>query len=207
MAKLEKINLCHPPLEYLITGTGRCGTKYLATLLSANGLLCTHEELYRGDGYRPNPVIPNATWRDLKAECSWHVLFHLDQAINAGVATPKTTLVHLVRHPLHVVRSWAYLEGCGPQRYDGLAMRWVYYNEIIDLAKKWWPGPTKVLRVEQSVDQLLAAFELKRKSRWDDRQTNSRAVHVEGSSVNWSDLNEDTREQLTVLTKSYGYEV
>ncbi|SCL31986.1 hypothetical protein GA0070616_4368 [Micromonospora nigra] len=77
-------------MRFVVTGSGRCGTKYLATLLTAAGVRCGHEQVYNADG---PPIWPAG----LRADSSWMAVPHLPLPL---------PVVLLVRHPLAVVRSW-----------------------------------------------------------------------------------------------------
>lgn len=105
-------------MRFVITGSGRCGTKYLSTLLMAAGVPCGHEQVYNADGAGPWPP-------GLRADSSWMAVPHLPL---------PHSVVLLVRHPLAVVRSWVEigffsshdagnpthgpLRGFAPQVYD-----------------------------------------------------------------------------------------
>jgi hypothetical protein len=75
--------------RFLITGTGRCGTGYMAHLLAASGVPCGHEQVYRPVG--------SQEWGWLRGESSWLAAPYLDR-FNGHV-------VQLVRHPLAVIGS------------------------------------------------------------------------------------------------------
>lgn len=75
-------------LELLVTGSGRCGTQYMATVLTEAGMACGHEVRYGYDGFRESPF---------PAESSWMAVPHL-----AEITCP---VVLLVRSPLEVAAS------------------------------------------------------------------------------------------------------
>ena len=75
--------------RFLITGTGRCGTGYVAAVLNACQVPCGHETVYRPDG--------PGDWGNVRADSSWMAAPHLKGF--------KGTIVHLLRNPLHVVNS------------------------------------------------------------------------------------------------------
>ncbi len=80
----------------LITGCGRSGTSYTATLLSALDLRCGHESVFR----LPEIVRGEVSWPDdLPAESSWLAAPFLD------LLPPETFVLHQVRDPLSVLRS------------------------------------------------------------------------------------------------------
>src|SRR5690606_13238529 len=76
-------------MRFVVTGSGRCGTHYLATLLTEAGVKCTHETVY---SYLPEPK----PWTDQVA----------DSSLMAAPYLGEYPTVLLVRHPLKVVKSW-----------------------------------------------------------------------------------------------------
>src|SRR5689334_5762287 len=84
------------PQRVLITGCARSGTGYLAALLTELGLECGHERVFAPRTVRGS----TPTWPDgVRAESSWLAAPYLAHL-------PKgTAVVHLVRHPLAVMRS------------------------------------------------------------------------------------------------------
>lgn len=119
-------------LDYLVVGTGRCGTVYLARLLTSLGITCGHECCFdwRGFDYakaKIDGLIPMQT-----SECS-QVKFEkgncipvakwLDEskiiAESSYMAAPflkhecfkNTKIIHIVRNPVRVINSFInYLE-------------------------------------------------------------------------------------------------
>lgn len=116
------------PLELLVAGTGRCGTVYLARLLTAAGLPCGHESFFDWTGLRAaerrlrgedrpglsyasrmrfesGRWVPGDRWLpegiELRAESSYMAVPFLGEACLAGVP-----VLHLVRHPLLVANSF-----------------------------------------------------------------------------------------------------
>lgn len=109
-------------IKYLITGTGRCGTVYLARLLTMLGLPCGHEAIFTKDqGFEKNlksyhgrrlsycstheignghvKIEPWVNVKELVAESSYLMTTHLD-------AVPDIPLIHIVRDPLKVISSF-----------------------------------------------------------------------------------------------------
>lgn len=99
-------------IRLLITGTGRCGTMYMARLLTASGVPCGHEDVYTVAGIMARP--------DLEADSSW--------AAAPWLTGFSGTVIHLVRHPMEVVRSHVGARLFGPKRvrppFYGYAKRW-----------------------------------------------------------------------------------
>ena len=101
-------------LKYVVTGTGRCGTLFMANLLTSMGLPCTHEAVFTTEGWDYawevmndfKPAINSRISRgdnlsdyeiDTVAESSYMAAPFLGR-LNAGV-------IHVVRNPFKVVGS------------------------------------------------------------------------------------------------------
>lgn len=136
-------------MRFIVTGTGHCGTGYVAHLLRSAGINCGHEGVVDCFGEW------SKDWALLEAECGWPVghctewLWHSD-------------VYHLVRHPLRVIRSWLY----GAPAWDtapdawwqkrlgigiepGLeqcALRYVGWNQLIEDSE-----PVRRIQVERRV--------------------------------------------------------
>jgi len=76
---------------FVVTGTGRCGTQYIAELFRLCGVSCGHEMVYRREG-----VFPRVGCR---GESSWYAAAYLDDF--DGV------VLHQVRDPLQTISSLA----------------------------------------------------------------------------------------------------
>lgn len=107
-------------LKYIVTGTGRSGTVYLANLLTKCGLPCGHEGIFtpwgldealaRLDGR--SPLLVSAISRescgnwfdgvtDIVADSSYMAAPYLDLALLRDVR-----VIHVVRHPMDVINSF-----------------------------------------------------------------------------------------------------
>jgi hypothetical protein len=101
-------------LKYVVTGTGRCGTLFMANLLTSMGLPCTHEAVFTTEGW----------------DYAWSVMNGLEPAVNSRIsqgdnlsdyeidlvaessymAAPfisrmKVGVIHVVRNPFKVIGS------------------------------------------------------------------------------------------------------
>ena len=87
------------PLKYLVTGTGRCGTKFLSCLLTGVGVGCGHETIFNtwGCGYAERFAEKHP---ELVADSSWLAAACIQRGILEG-----TQIIHLVRHPRRVINS------------------------------------------------------------------------------------------------------
>jgi hypothetical protein len=120
-------------LNYLVTGTGRSGTVFMARLLTSIGIPCSHEAIFDYKGYkcaidRLNGVYPlelswvsrakydRGKWQELdpwlpdlqsvQAESSYMVAPFLAEPELQG-----TTIIHVVRDPIKVIHSFCHYVG------------------------------------------------------------------------------------------------
>lgn len=78
-----------PAVDAVITGTGRCGTGYMAALLNEMGVPAGHEKVFT-----PYGISPDDRWR---VDVSW--------LAGPVFAEHKLPAVNLVRHPEDVISS------------------------------------------------------------------------------------------------------
>ena len=125
MAKQMLKNNPKLKLNYLVTGTGRCGTVYMARLLTSLDINCTHEAMFNYNGIEfAKSVLHNneqlrishcssydilrekniSPWIDtngeIHAESSYMAAPFLDNEI-----LKSTKIIHVVRNPLKVISS------------------------------------------------------------------------------------------------------
>ena len=136
-------------LRYLVTGTGRCATVYVARLLTSVGIPCGHESIFDWRGYRwaekrlvgEEPLdtsfvskakYDGKEWRDIdewinpneiQAESSYMSAPFLGEEILEGVP-----VIHVVRNPVKVVNSFCnyidyFKEGDGINSYEQFIYR------------------------------------------------------------------------------------
>lgn len=121
------------PERFIVTGSGRCGTKYMSLLLSRAGLPCGHERTFNaGTGSEPN-------WAGNVADSSWMAVPHLP--------VPGAAVVLMARHPLSVVASLVEIGFFG--RDSG--------NECHRVLRAWAPS---IYCWEREQDRALAMWYL-----------------------------------------------
>lgn len=139
-------------LKYLVVGTGRCGTVFMAKLLSSVGISCTHEGIFSVDGIdaalaRMSGDLPIevshigklASEHDENMGVSW---FKNEEseiiADSSYMAVPflnheclkDTTIIHIIRHPMAVINS--FVEGLRYFRDECLEEKFLKeYHEFI----------------------------------------------------------------------------
>ena len=126
-------------LQYVITGTGRCGTVYMARLLTSVGILCGHETIFDYCGLRGAKkrldgeedlrlsVVASIEYDELKNEyhpVNWHPDVNQIVADASYMAAPflnddvlaGTKVIHVVRNPIQVINSFCnslyYFRNC-----------------------------------------------------------------------------------------------
>lgn len=105
----------------LVTGSGRCGTGYMAKAFeAASGLNFGHETVFTNSGMFLNRA------GNLQGDSSWMAAPYLPQLEGSSV-----TVVHLVRHPLLVIGSLR-----GIQFFSRLDM----HGEWLKWATRFTPG-------------------------------------------------------------------
>ena len=110
-------------LKYLVTGTGRSGTVYLARLLTLLGIPCGHESVFDNanehikrlkspkhlklsycsthDVKKGHAPIDWVNVQTIEAESSYLMVPYLS-------VLPKVPLIHVVRHPFKVINSFLF---------------------------------------------------------------------------------------------------
>jgi hypothetical protein len=83
-------------LEFIIVGTGRCGTGYMSRLVTSAGKSCGHESIF-------NPEFKGSLYKTyLAGDSSWLAVPYLH------LVADTTKIIHIVRNPLNVFRSWFF---------------------------------------------------------------------------------------------------
>jgi len=95
-------------LKFIIAGTGRCGTVYVAKLLTLLGIPCSHERIFTNKGLEKSKNDSNVSvWAGLRtpskivAEASYMAVPYLDHP-----SLKYATIIHLVRDPIKVIQSF-----------------------------------------------------------------------------------------------------
>ena len=141
-------------LEYLVTGTGRCGTVFMARFLTSLGVPCGHEAIFDWRGYRwaekrlkgEEPVecssasslslvngkwIAESPWVDaseIVAESSYLAAPFLDDPILEDVP-----IIHVVRNPIRVINSFCNYLGYFQEREGTNSYEQMIYRHFPEL--------------------------------------------------------------------------
>ena len=175
-------------IEYLATGVGHCGTGYVAVLFRKNGIPSGHEQVFSTQGIRPENL------GNMRMESSWYAAATLDHELLANAY-----IIHLVRHPLAVFRSWIHAEPwrvhhperrglrivirCVPEvvdienDFERMAARYVGWNKMIEQNAPTRGRSCLRWRIEDGGAGLLEALGIERGSGWDDPSWNHHSVY------------------------------
>ena len=195
-------------LRYLITGTGHSGTGYAAELLRRNGVECTHERYMCGE------------WQDVEApaESSWMVA----RALASDPLIEYSRVLHLVRHPLMVLRSWhatretrndyaRWMRETFPELnaldgLDRLIRRYLLWHDMIERDAPNGRRTVRTVPVESGPQAILWALGIGRTSDWHEPRINIKVENDDEPFWQWSDLPDTPdRWRLQHLADRYGY--
>jgi hypothetical protein len=190
------------PLRYVVLSTGHSGTGYAAKLLTSAGVPCGHESIFTRNGVVGRP--------SLQADSSFHAVGYLDHPICQGAK-----LVHLVRHPLKVIRSWLHggthpendtwgRKICdwpnGKQTARALAWRYINWNKLIEER-----APDAILvRAEDRKEMLTELGFHPDSAEFDNVEYNRKPGAVGKPEVTLLDVG-DARDELVAMAERYGY--
>lgn len=116
-------------IKYIVTGTGRCGTVFMARFLTSIGILCGHETIFDYKGLNEAILRTNKEIKLELSKCStfkynpdsnsyekvdWHPNIENIDADSSYMAAPylneeilkDATVIHVVRNPLNVINSF-----------------------------------------------------------------------------------------------------
>jgi len=213
-------------LQLIGVGTGRCGTRYVAKLLSSAGLLCGHEYFFSYSGLIEARRRLNQERNAYVGDTSWLAVPLLDSP-----ELRDALVIHIVRHPKKVIESMLRAPpGLAPP-YDAYLRRhlpilWAYDEEIDrDVLRyvgwnKWIERlcadgrPYIRYRVE---DGPMALFELMREvgavnklpsegDLFSNTKCNTKGAEREHVEADPDTINFMLRVQLKGITQEYGYD-
>lgn len=209
-------------MKYLVTGTGRCGTGYIAQVLNSTGTTkCTHEQVFNVEGIefareRITARRDNLWW-GWEGESSWYAAFYLDDPILDG-----TTIVHLVRHPKDVIDSQLSMKNWTHPAYDGAKTLLPYLPGLtlcktpLEMSAYWYlewnhliePRADIFHRVEDDARLLLDKLGIDHAGRvlFDDKKHNTRRTYPSNVDLR-EDLSGSLRSEILEMAQHYGYSV
>lgn len=90
-------------LQYLIVGTGRSGTGFMASLFNNNKLRCGHETILNEKNYGPKQYLKSIEETNLVAESSWMAVPFLHRIMKQY---PNIKLIQITRDPIKIIKSF-----------------------------------------------------------------------------------------------------
>jgi hypothetical protein len=155
--------------KIVLTGTGRCGTKWAAKVLTYAGVKCGHEFPHGSSG--PKGKILNTQ----QADSSWLLAPYLQ---TSPYINKHTQIIHLTRHPEKVISSFwniGFFGGLHNTAYYDFAIKWcpeilkekdeiskivrwyIFWNSLIEKSSE----KVKQFKIECGAEALLKLCEIK----------------------------------------------
>ena len=115
-------------IQYIVVGTGRCGTLYTANLLTSLGIPCGHEAIFTPKG--PDYEVLAGNKEPISSDVSKAENLSNDKMLMADasyMAAPflglfDAQVIHIVRNPKDVIRSFVvefnYFSGSEPRQEE-----------------------------------------------------------------------------------------
>lgn len=216
-------------LRFIATGTGRCGTKFVAALLTGVGLPCGHEVFFTPHGLAHCDRF--LTWRHLHlvGSSSWQAAPYLE----THEALREAFIIHLLRHPKHYIDSHLKLWPAGRRtvfsrfvcdrlpeisliddmddRYTWEAYKWTHWNRMIERTTA--NRPHVRFQIEREPMELLETLadngllnmtDIDPNTLYDDRRCNH--LRDNETDVQLDDISDErVRHDLLELAGEYGY--
>lgn len=208
-------------LKYVITGTGRCGTKYMRDFFNACNIPCGHQNIFTEMG-----IIDYEN--SIKALKGNNVKFLIDNGLkkykvwyediiaeSSLYAAPYTVdidcvVIHIVRHPLFVIRSFI---GNYDKYFNELRASYgrflpdiVLYEDKVECIAYYWVEWNKMIRsdffhrIEDSDERLCEFLNVKKPI------FSYYEIPTNGTDVTLYDIkNKSLRDSVYDLGVSYGY--
>lgn len=102
-------------IEYIVTGTGRCGTLFMANLLTSMGILCGHEAVFTPRGMDWASLVLNgkrnarssfiSAGDNLSDTCEGEMIADSSYMAAPYLNKIDAKVIHVVRNPINVVSS------------------------------------------------------------------------------------------------------
>lgn len=103
-------------LDYIVTGTGRCGTLFAANFLTSAGIPCSHEAVFTQKGIEYASEVLNGLTRPSSSKVSrgdnlsdYEMEIRADSSYMSApflMEFQESSVIHMVRNPVNVVSSF-----------------------------------------------------------------------------------------------------
>jgi hypothetical protein len=216
-------------IKYLITGTGRCGTVYLAKLFNLAGIACSHENMFSPKGFTEPSHNSVPAQRENVPE---QKIIYAESSMYAApfVNAHKWKVIHVTRHPLKVIRSFVFDLGYfsddleskeewirnvhsyfskqlpNMMKKDGPIYRasyfYIHWNSIIENTNNEYLH----YRIEDKPDSVLKFVDAPKVYLEDVLCNSFSKRHIISEDLQWSDIPKPIRNELMSVSNKYGYE-
>jgi len=202
-------------MNIIVTGTGRCGTGFMAKWLTSAGIKCTHEQVFNREGwdYALEQIrlrLANPSW-GWQADSSWLAAPWLGRP-----ELEDMTVIHVMRHPKPTMDSFLrlilysntkpYFDWAAQfipeikllNPVDSMAYWYIAFNEMIE------PHAHFRHRIEDSTASLEQFLNITVQNPFSNKLYNSRPG-LGLSDVKLEDISPKLRDKLLVVADRYGY--
>lgn len=196
-------------MRFVITGTGRSGTKWCATVLRVAGIACGHEQVFTTANLSTHA---SASWGVLQGDSSLAAVPHL------GRLDCRRVLV--VRHPLDVAASFARVGGFLVGNQPAGLLRYLHRQhpsifvrpDEVSAAVAYWTEwnrtavehADRVVLLEDLTPDLLYET-VGVEPAWPPYPIARMNVGPTGDRPQWDDLSDDLRDSAQALAAEFGY--
>ena len=198
-------------MDWLITGTGRCGTGYVAMVLQSAGVNCGHEAVFNHAGLEH----AKSHIDQFEADASWLAAPYLEEPIFKHVK-----IVHLIRHPKRVIDSLVRMAFWTHDNYAGYRLFARNHCPEVDewerpedkAAAFYFAWRFKITshadithHIEDDVRGLLdkMGVDYAGKPLFSDKKYNTRGISP--TDVHTSDLAPELADKMRAITEQYHY--
>ena len=213
--------------EIVISSTGRCGSVYVAKLLTSVGILCDHESYFgpTGKEIENSFVSKREGLHKFPKRIAESSMF---SAPFLKTLDSKTKIIHLVRHPLKVITSFTKdlnmfnqnwrdnksfvvtesfirkhidIENIKDQLTAGCAY-YVLWNRLIEEKFNFR------FKKENDVKELFDYLEIKPDKFYQDKKCNSyeKNHNDKAKIITWEEIPDSFyKKELKIMAKNYGY--
>ena len=198
----------HEP-EFIIAGTGRCGTVYIAWLLSQLGIPTKHEYFYGPQGFHKRVGY--------KGESSWLAVPFLDDF--------DGKVIHQIRHPVKTINSFVSVRALDTSRMNNQYVRFInkhfdltgnqledsmrYYLEWNQKIEKHEGIRVRLEEINESIPKIMDYLGYPCPENYKEIVKSSKKMNSRSNpQVTYKDLPKGKLlDQLTEMAERYGYNI
>lgn len=222
-------------LKYLVVGTGRCGTVFMARLLTSLGISCGHEAIFNAEGIgsaldKLNKRLPIQTSIISNINADEWFKEQTIAADSSHMAVPfldiqelkSTKIIHIVRNPLAVISSFVIDINFFSPNYNNIWKTFIMNhmpeidqeNTVIEKACRYYINWNNMIKnsdlflkiEEQPSDKLFDFLEVKNQICFTNTKINSKKQKGR-KNLNFEEIPEGkTKKEFGDIIQKYKYE-